>query len=231
MDIASIPKETFVALGRFCRDQFAVWLRVVKSPVTEISRLDLENQNSSLDAIRFAVFSYLLSFAVSLPASVIYWHQNLKDPIMLLADAFITALVFVLAGSLLYLSGKAVAGHGKFGACLIAGLYLTAFYPIVYLIDYFGVVSPWMRELALKKMIVAEMPAPTGLDRIYVVIATLASLALYVYLLLKVLPVIKYLHSVGLFRALVAAGIWALLFSFIYAFYIGPLITGTLGTK
>ena len=231
MDIASVPKETFVALGRFCRDQFAVWLRVVKSPVTEISGLNLGDQKSSLDAIRFAVFTYLLSFAVALPASVIYWHQNLKDPILLLTDAFITALVFVLAGSLLYISGKVVAGRGKFGSCLIAGLYLTAFYPIVYLIDYFGVVSPWIRQLALKQMIVTGIAAPTGLDRIYVVIATLASFLLYVYLLLKVLPVIKYLHSVGLFRAIVIAGIWGLLFSFIYAFYIGPLITGTLGTK
>lgn len=203
MDILSITKEKIIAIRNFSVEQFGVWLRIVSNPVTVISRFDLTSRDSIFPALHFAVFVYILSFVLAIPKFVIYYRIDISNKVIVLTDFVINSLAFVLFGVCLHISGWIVSGRGRLGQGLLAGLYLMAFWPILVVLDY----------VIFAELYDSEPPIPEKFPLDSVPILYVVLLAIFgIYIFVKVVPVVKHIYSIGIFRASIATILCFVLF-------------------
>jgi hypothetical protein len=153
-----------------------------------------------LPALRFALFVYGLLFVVGLPGYVVFFRLKISNPTIVLADLVMTGLGFLLIGFLLHVSAKIIRGRGTLGQSLLTGLYLIGLWPIVQLTDYLVLPSPWLRSI-----IAGETPSePLPSDYMYAFLMLILLPAVGFFLVIKTVPVIRHIHSIGSFRATIA---------------------------
>ena len=198
MDLVSILKDKWVPLARFARKQLMVWLAVVRNPFTVISKMDLRSTKAVAPALRFVVFVYAVTLLVALPKMFLYQHVAVSSGVVVLTDFVVTALGFCLVGLTLYAAGKLMGGRGRLLGSMIAGLYLTALWPIVQVTDY--VLSPELPDLG-----------PRGTVVVRAVLLAIVVMFVVVLIVAKVSPVMAHVHRVGRVRAPIAVLIQVLL--------------------
>jgi hypothetical protein len=192
MDLVSILKDKGIPLARFAQKQLMVWLSVVRYPLAVVSKVDLRSSKGVTPALRFVVFVYALTLLVAIPKMFLYQNVAVSSGVVILTDFVATALGFCLVGLTLYAAGKLMGGRGRLLASMIAGLYLTALWPIVQVTDY--ILSP-------------ELPPALGPHGTMIVRAALFAVVVVfvvVFIVVKASPVMGHVHAIGRVRATIA---------------------------
>jgi hypothetical protein len=201
MGLSFPSKELVATISEYSKEQFAIWVDVIKSPISVISRFELDSMNSVIHAVRFVLFVYAIIFLVALPGMVVFYKIDITKPVFILADFMVVVLALLLFGLLLNFAAKIMRGHGKLRHSLLAGLYLSAFWPIVQTTDYLLLPSPQLRSTMTGESVTTWLP----IDYVTIFLALILIPTIGIYLIVKTVPVIKYLHSVGSFRATIIA--------------------------
>lgn len=191
-DITGFIKDYAKPLGKFLKKQLGVWLSVVSNPRAFVASIDIHAKEAVLPALYFALFVYMASIFIAAMGLVVYGQVDVLDTLFLISDFVLTFISFCLIGLTLYVSGKILGGTGGFRESMVAGLYLSAFWPILQIADYF--LSPSLSFLNDEQNAILKF-------------ATLLILALgfACLLILKFHPVVAYVHKVGRVRAIAAA--------------------------
>lgn len=205
-DLTSLVKDYAVPIGRFLKGQFDIWLEVVDNPLGVISKIDLDARKSLESALLLTVFTYVLTMLIAVPKMIKYVDGDVLDTSVILPDFVLTFIRFCLLGLTFHGAGKALAGHGRLKGSMIAGFYLTAYWPILQFIDHFSAPSP--RHLDAYE---------TGVLRLIVFLVIIA-IVLWIALR-KVRPVMAHVHGLGTVGSTIAVLLQALLmFAFRYLF-------------
>jgi hypothetical protein len=212
-DIVSLPRDWLVAVIKFFEEQFLIWLEAIKSPIAVISRYDFNALNWRLPILRFVLFVYSFSFVLSVPRLALYYGIDIKNPLIILVDFIITMLVFAIIGFCLYIAGKAIGGRGTLSQNMVGAVYIIALWPILDISAYFILASPQRLEFVKTgKWPLDSSPA------IFDLLILAIPLAIAIYVLVKAIPVIRYIHSIGRIRAIFSCFLW-FLFSFCTIMY------------
>lgn len=211
MDVGSIVKDNVVPLGRFLLRQFTVWVTVVRDPAQVVSRAGIESRQSLLPALALALFAYLLTLLVAFPRLLLAGLDTSATAVYV-ADFVLTFMGFVLIGVTLYAVGRLLGGRGGFLPSLAAGLYLSAFWPIVQCTDY--LLAPDLSRLGLS--VEAAVFVHMGL-------LAAVSLVIVGWITTKAAPVIRYVHGLGRVRAAIAVILQMLVVALAIFIYLEPL--------
>lgn len=218
MDLISILKDKGVPLARFARQQLMVWLAVISNPRGVVSKVNLRSTKSVMPALRLVAFVYAVTLLVALPKMVLYQHVAVSNGVVILTDFVATALGFCLVGLTLYAGGKLMGGRGRLLGSMIAGLYLTALWPLVQLTDY--VLSPELPELG-----------PRGTLALRALLLAVVVVCVVVFIVAKVSPVMTHVHGLGRLRSLIAVLIQAFLMFVGLFLFLRPLFLRLAGKE
>jgi hypothetical protein len=214
MDLVSILNDNAGQIARFAKAQFTVWIAVLRNPFDVISKLDLGTTAAFMPALRLVVFVYALTICVAFPRMFLFGGVDVSSWLVVAADFVLTILIFCLVGLTLYAAGKLLGGRGHLLDSMIAGFYLTSLWPIIQATDY--VRAPKMAVLDAHEMAVVRWA-------LFIAVAVFV----VVFIAVKVIPVMAYIHRFGRLRATAAVLIQELLmFVAIYMFlseYFGKL--------
>lgn len=210
MDLVSLLKDNGVPLARFAKKQLMVWFAVVRNPLAFISKINLRSTKAVTPALGFIVFVYVLTLLVAFPKMFLYQHVDVSNEIVVLTDFVLTALTFGLVGLTLYAAGKLLGGRGGLLESMVAGLYLTAFWPFVQLTDY--VLSPKLSSLDKQAAAMVRFI-------LFVIVAVLVG----AWIVVKVAPVMAHVHRFGRVRAAIAVLIQECLIVVSILVYLRPL--------
>lgn len=227
MDLLSLSRESYVEVMTFCRTEGSRWARLVANPVREIVGIDLEAPNAAWSATRFFVFVLALTLAIDITCDVAFTNVKVQKPSVLLALILSDAIEICQIGPLLYFPAKLLAGKGSFWQCMLTGTYLSAFLPIGLLVDYIFWADPWMRNIRLKGWDhLIDAPLPNTFDMSALVLLLVVGLAFNVWLLVRTIPVVRHLHTMGNFRAFLTLAIGCLLYNVLLVIVFDPLFVG-----
>src|SRR5262245_34623171 len=198
MDLASLIKDNAAQLGHLAKTQLIVWLAVVRSPLDVVAKIDMRSTEAVVPALRFVAFVYAATMLVALPKMFLYQHVDVSNWMVVLSDFVLTAMSFCLVGLTLYGAGRLLRGAGGLLESMIAGLYLTALWPIVQATDY---------------ILLPELP---GFDeRVTMIVRGVLLLVVAVLIVAlivsKVSPVMAHVHGFGRVRATIAVLIQVLI--------------------
>jgi len=190
-DITSIIKDYAEPLGRFLKKQFGIWLSVISNPRDFVSGAGIRTKEAVLPALYFALFVYVASIFIVTTEAVVYSKVDVLDLEFLISDLVLTLICFGLIGLTLYLIGKGLGGSGGFRESMVAGFYLSAFWPIVQIADYF--LSPRLSILDDAENAILG-----------VVVLIILAVGFAWFLTVKFHPVVAYVHQFGRIRAIAA---------------------------
>ncbi len=190
-DITGIIKDYAEPLGRFLKKQFGIWLSVISNPRDFVAGIDIRSKEAVLPALYFALFVYMASIFIATTGLVVYGKINVLDTLFLISDFVLTFLCFCLIGVTLYLIGKGLGGSGGFRESMVAGFYLTAFWPILQIADYF--MSPSLSFLDDQQNAILRFAT-------FLILAA----GFACFLTLKFHPVVAHVHKFGRVRAVAA---------------------------
>lgn len=191
-DITGIVKEYAGPLGKFLKKELEIWVQVVSSPRDFIAGIEIGAKSAMLPALYFALFVYMVSIVIAMSRLYALENVDILETRFLIADFVLTFICFCLIGLTLYLIGKSLGGAGGFGASMVAGFYLSAFWPILQVADYF--LSPKLSFLTEDQNVIFKFA-----------LLIIFAVGFAVFLTLKFYPVIAHLHKFGRFRAVTAA--------------------------
>lgn len=203
-----------------------MWARILENPIREISQVDFTAADAAFDAAKFLVFVLALTLAVEIPIDVAFTQIRIQEPAVLLALVISDAISILMIGPLLYFPAKLVFGRGTFSACFFTGAYLSAFWPVATLFDYVLWSDKWARGIILSGLDLSKLLTPGPEDEHMLISAFLLCTGLVIWLLVKALPVVKSLHSIGAVRALIAIGIGYLAYAGLQLQIFGPMLEG-----
>lgn len=191
MDLVSILKDSGGPIGRFARQQLMVWLAAVRNPLAVVSRVNLKSTRAVMPALRLVAFVYAVTVLVAVPRMFLYQRVDVSSGVVILADFVATALGFGLLGLTLYVAGKLLGGRGRMLGSMIAGLYLTALWPIVQVTDY--LLSPELPGLG-----------PQATQAARAVLLAVVGVFVVVFVVIKASPVMGHVHGFGRVRSTLA---------------------------
>ena len=212
MDLLSLSRESFKEIIEFSRNQGLIWIRTLRDPETEIFKNDPTATETAWASVQFAFFMLAISLAIEIPLDATVLHMNLQRPTTFVSDMVINAICFPLWGFILYFSGKMVGGKGQIGSCVVAGLFLSAFFPFFQAAQYVLASNSLVWTALTKEPVAAfqtimqwpETMSPSELT--FAITATIMSLAIMMSVLawfcVKSFPVTKRLHAIGIVRYL-----------------------------
>jgi hypothetical protein len=225
MDLLSLPRESFLELIKFCREEGSQWAKVVADPVGEIGHIDFNAADAAWSATRFVLFVLALTMAIQTPIYVAFTSLRIQQSTIFISLVMAHAVGICTIGLWLYFPAKLLAGKGSFWDCILTGSYLGAFWPLALLCDYLLWADPWARNLRLSGWDFDKAPEMSAHDETAMLIYLVVNSAVCVWLLVKVLPVVKLLHSMGTIRAFMTIAIGYVLYGVIFYEFFEPLLT------
>lgn len=194
--------------------QWSVWLAVLRSPLSVVSKGDLNTEDALHRAYRFFLFIYIVVFLLRVPFFDVFLGMDMT-PLNILALFALNMVSFAVFILMLYSCAKILFGRGSLQSTAITAIYLAAFWPLLILISYLSGLSPQVRGLSSGRMLSQWWLEPVA------GLATVALLMfLFFYLIVKSMPAIKYLHQVGNIRAILICG-----FGYVLAFEVQNWLT------
>ena len=191
-DLTGLIKDYAKPLGEFLKKQFLIWLAVVSNPHEFVASVDIRSNESVLPAVYFSLFVYVASLLIAAAGLTVYGKVDVLNTVFLISDLVLTFICFSLIGLTLFAIGKALGGSGGFMESMVAGFYLTAFWPLIQFADYF--LSPSLSFLDEEQ---------TAVFRFAILLIITAGFAWF--LTVRFYPVVAHVHKFGRARAIVVA--------------------------
>ena len=206
--MAEIPLpslETLSKISGWFGEQAKTWLAIVRNPVVFLSELDLASQDVLASSLKFFFCVLLATHIIHIPLFSILYHLDAFDAATAISLFFVFALQVVLFGYCIYAFGRLLRGNGTLMATFISTFYISAFLPIMILAS----VPAAVQEVVYRNAFHVDplfdnngylKPSPTYLLLLAV------WLAAQIYVVIKIVPVVKYVHKFDTFRALAVLG-------------------------
>jgi hypothetical protein len=129
-------------------------------------------------------------------------------------DFVLTCLAFLMIGCCFHISARVFGARTTLTDSLIAGFYLSAFWPYFLIPDYILVASVLHSAEGQKAAVPAKVPLDSP-PTVYDLFIVLSFVAICIFVLIKIVPAVKYVHSVGAFRASVVSILGILFFGLV----------------
>lgn len=200
MEIPFPSKAFFQLLAKWLKENLRLWLMVLHNPSAAVVPPDSDKMVAMSSAFSFLAFVYLIVLVIVLPEMTIFYGINVKDPLVILVDFISVILLMVFLGALLFFFGRVLGGKGSFFRVFVSAIYLVAFWPIVQMTDYLIVANDSIREYYVsgKEIQAADMSIA---DAVIMGGTVVLLLVFGLFLVIKTVPMVKELHSIGTFRA------------------------------
>jgi hypothetical protein len=179
--------------------QANIWLQVIKSPKDFVSAIDLASGDEFGKSLQFLFFVVICNQILSVPINAIYLHLHTYDPTVVITGLITGAIDGVMWGTATWLFGRVMKGKGQYRNVLVAGFYSTAFTPFFTIYLY---LSGYSKQEVLNPFI----DDPNG-DPVRANIAGPVGIVLVVYIAIKLVPLIRFIHSIGVIRASIVYGL------------------------
>jgi hypothetical protein len=195
--------ETIKVAFDYGKQYFSIWISVLRSPIEVVKNIDLSSADAIAESLKFLAFVYVVDFFVQLPEYTSY-YVNLKNwPVMIAVELVSFILLALSVTALFHFVAYWLRGRGTFSASFIACAYLSAFCPFLSVTDYAFLLFPDIGKVGKADDLLAAYSSADLVTRFaFTAIVVLVCLFFTIYLLPKVIPLIKYVHAVGTLRAL-----------------------------
>jgi hypothetical protein len=219
----SLPSfETLTKLSGWASEQGIVFLSIITGgPKNYLIGVRSASQDILPKSVKFAAFVVLVSVVITVPI----------DSAMLKLDVFSPKVIaFNVVGAILCISiftvgmhfcCRMLRGKGAFGDTLPAMLFSAAYLPFFFLIDYLEYTDP-----AIVQSMRSEEFSPFTLQMSsvpYFIFVIFIECLFFVYIWIKLTPVVAVVHSFGRFRSSLAVALNGILFLSIYYLTLLPV--------
>jgi hypothetical protein len=197
MEVPVPSLENIKAAWAWAIDQLDIWFQVIRDPVATLSAIDLDSPKETIKAIQFAVFPLMLGplLMIPIPLFVPDVGSSLGIVGYFIVNVILNVLGAYIASVGQRLGAKVLRGKGLFNARAISTLYGMAFWPVMVLNVYIG---------ANHHDVYRKLDAQIGLtasDYLTPLTDVIGFLVVGAFLLSKYVPMTRYVHKVGRFRA------------------------------
>jgi hypothetical protein len=182
--------ETLAKASGWLTRQASIWVQVVKSPRNFVSTIDMTSSVEFGKSVQFLSFVILCMFILEMPIDALKFRYQVFEPTTQIIRLILVVLEIVLFSSAIYLFGKAMRGKGEYRASLIAMFYATAFYP-------FALLTQYVLDVGSNQQPTNDIEVTTKAVVGLIVVAVVAA-----YITVKLVPLVKFIHSIGTIRAL-----------------------------
>jgi hypothetical protein len=177
--------ETIAKASGWLSRQANIWLQVVRSPKDFVATIDTTSPTELGKSVQFLFFVLVCTMVLEMPLDALTLHLHVFDPATQIINLFLMACDVVVFSSGIYLFARLMLGKGQYRGTLTAMFYAGALYPFYSLTMYFYFLA--------------------GLG----LIGSVVLLAVLTYICVKLAPLVKSIHSIGIIRALIALGLAA----------------------
>jgi hypothetical protein len=178
--------------------QANICLQVIKSPKDFVSKIDLESGGELGKSIQVLFFVLVCNEILRLPLDATGLQLPMFDPTVRITRFILEALVAVLFGSVVWLFGKAVNGKGKYRNVLVALLYSSVFILFKTITDYIG----GFDKQELLSVLSGSSEKYVREYNISLIIHAIVYSIFLCYVAIKLVPLVRFVHSIGAIRAL-----------------------------
>lgn len=204
--MAEIPLPSFEFLGKvsgWLSDQANLWLTIVASPVDYISQTVTDSRICLLKSLQFLSFVVLACAVVTTPLDVIVWHANVFDATTQITGIILNYLQIILFSYFIYLFGYIVKGRGKLVSVLSSMFFASALLPFFVFTHYIDYRSQVLLQTMKGGMTFIDVkPEDIVADAPMIILAGIIELIVIIYIIRKLIPVVKWVHTLGFLRAL-----------------------------
>jgi hypothetical protein len=221
----SLIREMVGQLSAWVTRQANIAFEVIKSPKNFVSSIDLASTDALGKAVQFLFFAVMCNEILRLPLDVVSSSARM-DPTLRISWLIINISDPFLFGSAVWLFGKAVNGKGPYRNVLVAMLYSSAFMCLDTIVGYI-----FLPHGGVDKQALLNILSGSSQNREFNTvdaIGGIVSLTVSCYVYIKLVSLIKFVHSIGAIRAsLVLACVYAA--DGLYVWFVGrPFLTDVL---
>jgi hypothetical protein len=192
-DISNSIMGPIGGVRRWVTRQAVSWFQIVKSPKDFLTSIDLVSPEEFGKSVQFLLFIIVVDALLQMPLDALNVHQRIFEPTAQFAQAILSAIDAFVYGSATWLFGRAIRGKGQYRGALIGAFYSTAFYPFFAFGLYAGFSNP--------KAPSGTFVPPPNPDPVIAWTSAIVSLVVFAYVAMKLISLIKCIHSIGPIRA------------------------------
>jgi hypothetical protein len=183
-------REMTAKFAAWVTRQANIWVQVVRSPKNFVSTIDMTSSAEFGKSVQFLSFVIFCMFILEMPIDALKFRYQVFDASTQIIRLILVVIEIVLFSSAIYLFGKAMRGKGEYRSSLIAMFYGTAFYP-------FALMTQYVLDVGVNQHPASDVEVTTK-----AVAGLIAVVVVAVYVTVKLVPLIKFIHSIGAIRAL-----------------------------
>ena len=180
--------------------QAIILFHVIKSPKDFVSSIDLASSNEFGKSVQFLFFVMICYQILLIPLNVLETHVHTFNVTTQLTGLILNAIATVVFGSAIWLFGRALGGKGQYRNTLIATFYSTALFLFIGIIAVYVIGDDTLRVASAGSLDQIK-------DPVKLAIAVVVTLVFIGFLTVKLLPLVKIIHSIGTIKALVVLGL------------------------
>ena len=196
LDLGMIGK-----VSGWLNQQAIIVFHVIKSPKDFVSSIDLASSSEFGKSVQFLFFVMICYQILLIPLTVLETHVHPFNVTTQLTGLILNAIATVVFGSAIWLFGRALGGKGQYRSTLIATFYSTALFLFIGIITIYVIGDDTLRVAS----------GSGGLDQIKdpvkLAITAVVTLIFIGFLTVKLLPLVKIIHSIGTIKALLVLGL------------------------
>jgi hypothetical protein len=189
--------ETLTKLSGWATRQAAIFPRIWANPTSffdEVSTLEGDPLPAS---ISFFAFVIVVCFVINLPIDVAMWKVNPFSAPFVISDTVLTVLAVVLFCLGIYVGGRVLGGKANLRETMAAMLFASAFMPLVELTKYLSRLDAGYRTALMN----VRFDDPSVFFSPMILLASVVQTVLLVYIVVKLVPLVKRIQSFGSIRA------------------------------
>src|SRR5262249_11681754 len=205
--MGEIPRASFeipTKISRWVLKQATIWLSVLKNPKEFVAGTDIDSTKALGDSIQFLFFVLVCMNVLVEPINVTNYHNSIFNPTYLIT-VMVKDLLAVLAFCLLiHLSAKAMRGKGSVSRTMTSMFYAAGIMPVLLIPIQIQQTYQPMKQMFRS----GNFDWDTNQANPFVMLLIIAIvMSIYVYAAAKLVPVVKFVFSIGTIRALTALGV------------------------
>jgi len=205
--MAELPFPSFETLAKvsgWIREQAAIWLAVVRNPLSFLSGVDMYSNAALGQSTGFLAFVLAANAIIKVPFDALEMHFNVLDVTYQLSDFVLTAISILIFSYSIFFFGKMLRGKGTPVAVMNSMLFAAAFYPLFNALgniagatsgDYY---KQLLQTVANHGVLVAPTQHPVA-----AIAYGFIMLPIVIWIISKLVPIVKSVHKIGSFRALI----------------------------
>jgi hypothetical protein len=199
--VADLPLPTFATLEKlydWAAEQATILVRVIEDPARYYIKSVRRLAEPLPQSLKFFAFVILVCSIVTVPIDTILWKINIFDFGVFVSGTILNVMTVVVFGISTHWIARMLGGRGEFRRTLAAMLYSSAFLPILMTTHFFTRLDPAFRAAILNRdfsnIWLFSSPA--------IFIGSLLEIIVLVWVIVKLVPLIRVVHSLPRFKAL-----------------------------